>query len=554
MALVARGLRGAALLLGLATGSAFPLVAQISPGPLARPHAGLEGPARCTQCHGGGREPMAVQCTTCHGDVAWLAARARGFHGTPRVKAQACESCHPDHAGLGFAMVEWPDGSRERFDHRRAGWALAQSHAEAACADCHTAAYEVSPAARLAAAKGGGGYTGLEPACASCHEDVHRGALESDCTTCHDAGRWTVTPGFDHDTTAYPLTGEHMKVECDDCHLAPRLAPRGDAAGRLVPVYAPVPAGTCAACHADPHQGSLGTACADCHSTRGFEIVDRERFAHDRTRYPLRGRHAAVTCAGCHGDFATAARRRPVFGGCASCHADAHNGTATLAGRPADCAACHGLGGFVPATYTAADHAGSRYPLAGRHATVACAACHARGAAVAVAAWGSARVVLRPTSAGCPDCHADPHAGRLARQPCESCHGVEGFRPSSVDVAAHLQFGFALEGAHRATPCSGCHAAGDLQFEAKRACADCHADPHGGEFAGRGAKGGCEACHTVEAFVPAPGFDHDRDAAFGLEGAHRTAPCRACHVQGPDGPVYRGLSPRCESCHGKEAQ
>jgi hypothetical protein len=554
VALVGRAGRAAVLALALVALFAVPLGAQISPGPLARPHAALEGPTRCTQCHGGRREPMSAQCGDCHRDVAWLAARNRGFHGAARVKAQACESCHPDHAGPDFAMVKWPDGGRERFDHRRAGWALAQSHAEAACADCHLARYEVSPAARLAAGKGGGEFTGLEIACASCHEDIHRGGLDAGCTACHDAGKWAATPGFDHDTTAYALTGKHAEVKCDDCHLAPRLAPKRDGTGHLVPVYSPVPAASCAACHADPHKGALGAGCADCHGTRGFGIVDRERFAHDRTRYPLRGRHAAAACADCHGDFSTAALKKPAFATCATCHADAHRGTATLAGRPADCAACHSVSGFTPAAYGAADHAKGAYPLEGKHGAVKCAACHARGAAVPVAAWGSARVVLRPPSAGCLDCHADPHAGRLAGQACAACHDVRGFRPSTVDVAAHARFGFALEGAHRATPCTGCHAGGDLKFEAKRTCADCHADPHGGGFAGRPAKGGCEACHTVEAFAPAPGFDHDRDAAFRLEGAHATAPCRACHAAGADGPAYRPLSPKCESCHGKESR
>lgn len=554
MALVGRALPGLALVALASAAAAVPTAAaQISPGALARPHAALEGPTRCTQCHGGRRDPMGAQCVACHRDIGWLAGRGRGYHGSAPVKAQACAGCHPDHAGPGFAMVQWPDGSRERFDHRRAGWTLAQSHAGTPCEDCHAARFEVSPAARLAAGKGGGRFTGLETACASCHEDVHRGALDRDCTGCHDAGRWTVTPGFDHDTTGYALTGKHAEVACDDCHLAPRLAPKGDGAGHLVPVYAPVPSGSCAACHADPHRGSFGGGCADCHTTRGFGVVDRERFEHGRTRYPLRGRHAAVSCAGCHGDFATAALKRPAFGTCTACHADAHNGTATLAGRPADCGACHGLGGFAPSTYAAADHARSRYPLEGKHATVRCDGCHARGPAAA-ATWGTARVVLRPTAAGCLDCHADPHGGRLARQPCEACHAVRGFRPSSVDVAAHAGFGFALEGGHRATPCSGCHEPRDLRFEASRTCADCHADPHGGQFAGRPAKGGCEACHSVEAFAPAPGFDHGRDAAFRLEGAHATAACARCHVRGPDGPVYRPLSTTCESCHGKESR
>ena len=46
-------------------------------------------------------------------------------------------------------MVKWPDGSAARFDHKRAGWALKQKHAEAECQDCHVAKFQVSPAAKL---------------------------------------------------------------------------------------------------------------------------------------------------------------------------------------------------------------------------------------------------------------------------------------------------------------------------------------------------------------------------------------------------------------------
>ena len=102
---------------------------------------------------------------------------------------------------------------------------------------------------------------------------------------------WTVTPGFNHDTTAYELTGKHDAVKCDKCHLDPRLSPRSDGKGHLVPVYKPVSFGTCADCHTDPHDGKLGPKCADCHSTAGFKVIDKNRFDHDRTKYPLTGKH-----------------------------------------------------------------------------------------------------------------------------------------------------------------------------------------------------------------------------------------------------------------------
>lgn len=653
-----------------------PLSAQISPGPLANAHAALEGPTQCTQCHGNRRDPMGGQCLACHKDIAWLTERGLGFHGDTAVKGTPCASCHPDHAGTEFKLVQWPGGSAEKFDHKRAGWALLQKHAETKCQDCHVTKFQVSPSAKLSARKTGVGYTGLDTACTSCHEDIHRSALGQVCTKCHDAGAWTVTPGFDHDTTAYPLTDKHAEVKCAKCHLDPRLAPKSDGMGHLVPVYSPVSSATCQNCHADPHTGALGPKCANCHTTLGFRIIDKNRFDHDQTKYPLRGSHAAVRCAGCHKDFSTPALKKPVFATCTSCHKDAHAGAATLAGKVVDCAACHTVNGFTPSSYSVESHAKAKYPLAGKHATVQCGACHTRSAtATAATKYGSAKVVLRPRFATCTDCHADDHGGQLKNRAdrgecaachrvtgwtpttfdsaahaslklalsgrhrevacaachgasrsalppmsttvvlgranvlfkvleidcaschvdphqgrfvaggarakaggCPTCHNTRAFRPSKADVAAHAQFGFVLEGAHRATACSACHKEltpppaakrsslvragggfGDLQFQAKHECVDCHQSPHGSQFDAWNAKGGCAACHTAEAFAPAKKFDHNTDAAFSLKGAHEVVPCARCHVRDPKGSdpkslIYRPVSGKCETCHGKESR
>lgn len=671
---------GRVLLLGLvlAVASGAPLAAQISPGPLARPHATLEGPTQCTTCHGNRKDAMSTQCAACHKDIGWLADRNRGYHGTPKVRGVACASCHPDHAGVEFALIQWPGGSAARFDHALAGWPLKQKHADVKCEDCHTGKFAASPPANLSVRKTGQGYTGLATSCTACHEDVHRGALGQDCTTCHDVAGWVVTPGFDHDTTAYPLADQHAEVECNDCHLAPRLNPKSDGRGHQVPVYRPVSFASCQDCHADPHKGAMGAACADCHTTKGFQVIDRNRFDHARTRYPLEGRHARVACSACHRDFSTAALKKPAFGACTDCHRDAHAGTAVLAGKPADCSACHALTGFAPSTYTVAQHASTPYPLEGRHQAVRCAACHQRStAANAAARYGSSRVVMRPAFAQCTDCHADDHGGQLAGRAdkgqcstchqvagwrpsrfgraqhdslrlaldgrhlevpcaachaaqrtglpparpatgtagkaafvfqvtevdcaachldphqgrfgakgdrpnadgCRACHGTAAFRPSTADVAVHAAFEFPLEGAHRATPCAACHKelqgatrpagrsslllAGTrfspLTFTAARDCASCHESPHGAQFAAWDAKGGCAACHSAEAFVPADRFDHDRDAAFALKGAHERVPCAQCHVKPAGAPAsaplaYRPLPTACESCHGKEAR
>jgi hypothetical protein len=304
--------------------------------------------------------------------------------------------------------------------------------------------------------------------------------------------------------------------------------------------------------------------------------VDSRLFDHDRTRYPLRGRHASVACASCH-DPRKAWGAKPAFATCGGCHRDAHGGRARLAGKPVDCAACHSVDGFGSSIFTVAQHRSTAYPLEGRHASTRCDACHrALPPGPEGDAWGTSRTLLAPPHGSCEDCHVDPHRGafrsaaaRVRAEACTACHGLEGFRPSRFDVAAHARTRFPLEGAHRATPCQACHAElasrspgangsrrdRPLAFTlAKRACADCHRNPHGDQFATRRAGSACETCHGLDAFAPASRFDHGRDTGFELDGAHARTPCAGCHrterlAGGATRVVYHPTPSRCESCH-----
>ncbi len=632
--------------------------AQISPGPLSRAHQALEGALKCTQCHGPASDAMPRLCLSCHGEIGALQEQRRGLHARATIMAgKTCANCHPEHAGRDFDLVAWPGGgARDRFDHRQAGWPLEGKHAVAACEKCHRGEFRSDPVARRSPRKAGAGWTGLQQDCASCHasDDPHDKALGSACAECHDAGGWSPARRFNHDSTDYPLTGEHADVRCAACHATPEAGSRPRADGSRLPRFAPQPHQQCSACHADPHQGRLSARCSECHVTRGFGVLDRREFNHTLTRYPLQGRHRSVGCDGCHGrDMATP---RPASATCAACHADRHAGEARRDGAPVDCSACHGVSGFSPATFTVAQHAATAFPLGGRHATVACAKCHAPQGTT---------IPLRPAATGCASCHADPHADQLRGRRCEECHGdggwsesryplsahsttalpLEGrhaaigcgschsarrtglapirstdlgsagilfhlpetrcegchrnphpkaaggtttsdcatchradrFRPATIDVAAHATFRFPLDGAHRAVACTDCHSAmaadtppvgegatlvaaigtlREVPLASVRAttCAGCHVTPHGNQFA-RDAKGdACERCHDSDAFRPAAHFDHDRDAAFALKGAHADVPCARCHVSETIGGAtrvrYRGTPARCEACHG----
>jgi hypothetical protein len=519
---------------------------------------------------------MDARCLACHGEIAWHRERQRGLHARAR---EACARCHPDHAGRDFALVAWDGGAPEKFDHRRAGWPLDGEHATAACRDCHKPAFQRSGGAAMIRRRDRAqSWLGLEAACASCHDDPHRGRLDARCVTCHDTRAWKPAPRFDHSRTAYPLTGRHAKVPCASCHETAALADARDPRGKPAPVYHPVPHADCASCHRDPHAGRFGAACAKCHtSTDDFRTLKAGSFDHDKTRYPLRGRHASVPCAKCH-DPRQGGREKPAFATCASCHADAHGGQVTGAGlaRPAgaaiDCAACHTVQGYRPATFTVAQHAATKYALEGAHARVPCEGCHAQRAPAKAAGLGPARVPLHPAYDRCARCHQDPHAGRFSpggararAEDCLACHTVTAFRPARFDAAAHAAAGFALDGAHAAVPCQACHptleaapargALRALAFEdAKRRCEDCHPGPHGTQFAQRHDRGACEGCHGADAFVPASRFDHSRDSGFELDGAHAKVACAACHRTNKDAAgvarvIYRPVPHRCEDCH-----
>jgi hypothetical protein len=86
-------------------------------------------------------------------------------------------------------------------------------------------------------------------------------------------------------------------------------------------------------------------------------------------------------------------------------------------------------------------------------------------------------------------------------------------------------------------------------------CSDCHEDEHRGQLADRADGGACDACHTVQGFMP-PTYsirDHQQ-SDYPLTGSHRAVPCFLCHTQqtAPDGETYAKLSfesTSCRSCH-----
>jgi hypothetical protein len=537
--------------------------AQISPGHLSRSHEALEGSTRCTLCHDARRGLPAAKCLACHAALRKRVDAGLGLHARPAYAD--CRRCHVEHQGAGYDLVWWGKAGREAFDHRETGYALEGRHGRIACGACHEGRARRSTWEAADAVAPARTYLGLATSCTACHADVHRGTRMAvrRCPACHTFEAWSPAPRFDHASTRFPLTGRHAALACARCHAVEAGPPgQGDRPGAQPR--------NCAGCHQDVHQGRFGNACASCHSTAGWRKVDRAGFDHDRTAYPLRGRHAAVACDACHGP----GRPRPSHDRCEACHADAHLGQLATRADVGRCEACHDVSGFSPSAFTLTHHQATRYPLEGAHKAVACLDCHRRIPARTLEAASGLRLPLarrageRPAlrlrfaRTRCADCHRDVHRGELERYVraggCESCHGVTSWRQVTFD---HRRTRFALAGGHAGLACGGCHPAPGNEasgrppkrrfFGTPLACRACHGDPHRGQFAARGPDP-CRTCHD-EPDVAASLFHHGRDSAFPLDGAHARLACAACHRrEGGGGPAfvrYRPIGRACRDCH-----
>ena len=116
------------------------VTAQVSPGPLARPHAVLDRALSCLKCHGAGSSTLDARCLDCHQAIDWTIKQGRGLHG--HLQNPACAPCHPDHVGRDFDLISWKEGAPKHFKHLRSGFRLEGKHATLKCRDCHRSEHQ----------------------------------------------------------------------------------------------------------------------------------------------------------------------------------------------------------------------------------------------------------------------------------------------------------------------------------------------------------------------------------------------------------------------------
>ncbi|GIV30823.1 MAG: hypothetical protein KatS3mg029_0174 [Saprospiraceae bacterium] len=473
----------------------------------------------------GAHAAIANECATCHnGD----------YNNTPNT----CYGCHqadyeattnPNHLAANFdtdcAACHSESGwVPANFDHDGQFFPIYSGKHEgewSQCTDCH-----INPS------------NYAEFSCIVCHTDPqtsqeHQGVSgyvfeNSACLACHPTG--DAENIFDHNLTAFPLTGAHVALECTACHSAG---------------YAGTPT-ACEACHltdyqqsANPSHTNLGlpTDCASCHTTEpGWAPAS---FDIHNDFYALTGAHAAIAneCATCHnGDYNNTPNT------CYGCHQADYAATTdpdheTLL-FSTDCASCHTEDVWVPSTF---DHDGQFFPIySGAHAGqwFECFDCHTNPGNYA--------------QFSCTNCHINPETDDAhvsvggyvyENSACLACHPTG----DADNVFDHNMTDFPLTGAHLNLNCLDCHAGGYAGTPIE--CAACHLDNFNAtsnpDHNALALPTDCAQCHTTEpGWAPAAFPIHDD--VWPLEGAHGAVAndCAACHNGN-----YTDTPSECVGCH-----
>ncbi len=494
-------------------------------------------------------------CADCHKEVRGKLSSRPGslsYFGTNA----ACASCHQKD-DVHFFEGEWAKkdcGSCHgvddwhktvNFNHKAdTQYQLIGKHAALECASCHVPEDSQNQAGRRVQYR----WPDLKvKGCETCHESPHVGtksfgSFQGKCDECHTSWTWVVSKllqEFRHDNTRFPLTGNHLRLACRDCHTS--------AEGHEVYRFPSEAKEFCIDCHLNPHKQQLSAGfaeqkCSLCHSTITFE--KQKPFDHNLTRYKLRDTHAQLRCENCHRPTSQqfpvrkktdALRSMHQFlfpdltaKACVTCHADVHAGQLGTS-----CTKCHTETKWQQLKFN--HDADSRFPLAGKHAQAKCDKCHGIASDLHASPGRAVKPVVRyrPVASQCVNCHKDPHASRFGSR-CGDCHSEEKWR----DIK-NFHRDFTLTDVHKTLSCNECHKNDRPLKGMSQLCYMCHQkdDIHGGALPT------CGDCHKQD-FWDHTSFRHSM-SFFPLQGVHRTLQCVQCHSNN----VYRGTPDQCINCH-----
>ncbi|MBI1860952.1 MAG: hypothetical protein HYR96_08545 [Deltaproteobacteria bacterium] len=334
---------------------------------------------------------------------------------------------------------------------------------------------------------------------------AHQNLEGSQCLKCHEAGKGI------------------SEEKCLACHKEIRekvLSKKG---------FHGVATDSCITCHGD-HKGR----------EKDTTDLDETAFKHERTDFPLDGKHAGLKCAQCHTQLRKDKASRKIdthfFGlstTCVSCHKrdDVHHFTGRL--QTTDCNQCHGTRGWKLGLQF--DHArDGNFKLDGKHAELKCAECHKAGKY----SWPGLK------TKECRTCHEDFHKQNLSPKfqtgKCQQCHAQTTWK---IEPFNHAATGYPLRGKHSDLKCAECHKQENKEKEMKHFtwkglksdCLSCHKDFH--RFGHHQSKKlgnleKCLDCHTEHSWKETHSFNHSVDTRFPVDGKHVGLNCTDCHLPG----------------------
>ncbi len=475
-------------------------------------------PRQCTDCHVNNNYNITnTACVSCH-QTDYNNANAPVAHASAGFPT-TCEQCHDTNL--------WTDGV---FNHTSTGFTLTGLHTvpPRQCSDCHT----------------NNNYNITTGTCVSCHLKDFQSTtspnhvtsnLPQTCENCHTTATW-LNATFNHDTTGFPLTGNHMVPPraCVDCHINNNYTLTNTA---------------CVSCHQTDYNNAttpvahasagLPTTCEQCHDTN---LWTDGTFNHASTGFTLTGLHTVPPrqCTDCHVNN----NYNITTTTCVSCHLKdfqtTNNPNHVTSNFPQTCEQCHTTATWLNATF---NHDSTGFPLTGNHTVPprACVDCHVNNN-------------YSITNTACVSCHQTDynnattpvaHAGFPTT--CEQCHDTNLWTDGKFN---HASTGFTLTGLHTVPPrqCSDCHTNNNYSLNST-ACVTCHLKDYQGTTNPNHVTSNlpqtCDVCHSTATWMNAT-FNHN-NTGFPLTGNHTVPPraCVDCHVNNN----YSITNTACVSCH-----
>ncbi|MBP6825825.1 MAG: hypothetical protein KA165_04600, partial [Saprospiraceae bacterium] len=379
-------------------------------------------------------------------------------------------------------------------------------------------------------------------------QSPHGAQFKVNCADCHTSAGWEIpydawdrsgpifsrttgwqigwdTARFSHSKTDFPLTGQHVRVDCRACHQSM--------------VFSEVNS-ECVSCHTDMHNGTVGKDCARCHNMENW-LVDNIPELHQDNGFPLTGAHALATCTDCH-KSESGLRFDRIGNECVNCHLSDFSTAASpdhkTAGFSTNCVDCHDLTRF---DWTTDKVKHDFFPLTKGHDIADCAKCHTTGS-------------YSNTPSDCISCHKNDfetainpkHMSAGFSQNCVECHTTDPDWTPAQFTQHDADYFPIYSGKHKGTwsQCAECHT--NPSNYAEFTCTTCHVNPetnnqHNGVNGYSYNSPACLACHPTGNSTDV--FDHN-NTQFPLTGAHQSAACVDCHSSG-----YAGTPTDCAACH-----